>query len=236
MQTRFPLSTMNSKSLCLTVILLFVGLLGVSHAVSTTVTFDTDFMTGVGAGEIVSQGPPPNELARIFNYRENSVYATAIPFSNPNAPEPSHFHLFNQTTLPGVDNIGLLMGDDASGVSFTVGGMNPTIPFDVLGVNVVEVGTPDVFLRSFRNGSQLGEITLNAGFTGSPIFNSTEWGDITRFTATFGMPGAPPPDGGRLVLDNLQVNAVPEPATIGLFATGLAGLWSLRRKNKAVES
>ena len=121
---------------------------------------------------------------------------------------------------------------ETAGASFTVGGMSPTIPFDVLSVNIVEVGQPNVFLRSFRNGNQLGEITLLQGFTGSPTFDPAQWSGITGFTATFGTPGAEAPDGGRLVLDSLKVNAVPEPATIGLFGTGLAGLWWLRKKRQ----
>ena len=205
------------------------GFLGVALAVPTTVTFDTDFTTNVGAGNIVNQGNP--ELARIFTYEEQGVFASAIPFTNPDPNEaPSHYHLFDETILPGVDTIGLLMGDDAGGVSFTVGGMTPTTPFDVLSLNVVQVGPPNVFLRSFRNGAQIGEITLMEGFSGSPPFDSAQWRGITHLTATFGVPGEEAPEGGRLVLDNVQVNPVPEPSTIGLFGTGLAGLWWLRRK------
>ena len=240
MRAHFPLSTMNSLPLCLTVFILFVGLLEVSHAVPTTVTFDTDFNTGLGAGNIISQGDP--EKVRIFSYRENGLYASAIPFTTPDPNEPpSHYHLLNATTLGvPVDNIGLLLGDDSAGIQFTYGGMGPTIPFDVLGLDIFEIGEPGfighAFFRSFIGPTQVGEIILPPGFTGSPMFNTAEWSNITHFTATFGTPGASPPDGGRLVMDNLQVNAVPEPSTIWLFGIGLAGLWFLRHKRKPVSS
>ena len=211
------------KIFSVTCLLCSFGFLGVALAVPTTVTFDTDFMTNVGAGTIVDQGNP--ELARIFTYEAQGVFASAIPFTNPDPTEaPSHDHLFDETILPGIDNVGLLMGDDAAGVSFSVGGMTPTTPFDVLNLKVVQVGPPNVFLRSFRNGAQIGEITLMEGFSGSPTFDSAQWSGMTRFTATFGVPGEEAPEGGRLVLDNVQVNPVPEPSTIGLFGTWLAGL------------
>ena len=95
-----------------------------TNALAHDISFDTDYQTGLGDGEILSQGNP--ELARIFTYREDDVYATAIPFTVPQAA-PSHFHLFDEATLGvTVDIIGLLMGDDASGVTFTFGGESPT--------------------------------------------------------------------------------------------------------------
>ena len=219
--------------LSLSILFFFTCTLGAAYA--GTITFDTDFDTGIGQGTIFDQDP--DALARIFKYEEKGVFASAIPFTQSDPQEaPSHYHLFDAATLGvGVDNIGLLMGDDASGIQFTVGGMSPTTPFNVRNVDIFQVGededfTGNVFLRSFRGSQQAGEILLSEGFTGSPSFSASEWNNITHFTATFGVPGAEPPEGGRLVIDNLQVKPVPEPSTIGLIGLGLAGLWFLRRK------
>ena len=234
MPIRF-LSSYRLQLLSLFSILFFFALIGIAQATPLTITFDTDFNTGTGAGTIVDQDP--SALARIFKYEEKGLFATAISFNVPDPDEPpSHYHLFDSATLDvGVDNIALLMGDDSAGIQYTFGGMSPTTPFDVRDVDIFQVGededfTGNVFFRSFRGSQQVGEILLSQGFTGSPNFDPAEWNNITHFTTTFGTSGAEPPEGGRLVMDNLRVKPIPEPATIGLFGIGLAGLWFLRRK------
>ncbi|GJL55754.1 MAG: hypothetical protein NPIRA02_28860 [Nitrospirales bacterium] len=190
------------------------------------ISFKTDFNDPTaGPGMIVEQSTI--SPARIFQYTENSVYATAIRDTDPE----SHFHLFGD---------GLLMAGDSEGVRFTFDGPNPTTPFDVFSVDVTELGTVDTLFTPFT-GSTAGPSSLIPG-TGSFTFDPNAWHGISSFTATFG--NALPGETSRLVLTNLNVhqaestpnpNPVPEPGTLGLFGIGILGLGLLRYRKQSTD-
>ena len=186
-----------------------------SPASSHNITFKTNYLNpGAGPGMILDQSSA--SPARIFKYVEDDLYATAIRDIN----SESHYHLFGD---------GLLMGGDSEGVTFTFGGMSPTLRFDVESVEIVELGSYPTFFTPF-SGTTAGT-PLQVTSTGIINFDPSAWTGLSSFTATF---LTPRPEGldARLVMTDLDVHpsSVPEPSTIALFGTGLAGLWFLRKK------
>ena len=211
------------KIFSLTWLLCSFCFLGIAYAVNITASLLTDFVgTPPQPGTILEQST--DSAARIFKYEENSIFATAIRDVNPE----SHYHLFGA---------GLLAGGDGEGVVFTVGGMNPTLQFDVLSLDIAALDlelnsgeTVNAFLTPFF-GSTIGSnpgTGLAITNTGFIDFDPNHWSGVTHFIAAYDTPR--PGSGVGVTMKNLQVNAVPEPSTIGLFGTGLAGLWWLRRR------
>ncbi|GJL66301.1 MAG: hypothetical protein NPIRA05_12720 [Nitrospirales bacterium] len=208
-----------SASLCITLLLCFVCS---TSALGHGITFKTDFNDPTaGPGTILDQSSI--SPARIFQYTENNVYATAIR----DVDAESHFHLFGD---------GLVMAGDSEGVSFTFGGPNPTTPFNAFSVDVTELGTVDTIFTPFM-GTTAGPSSLITG-TGLFTFDENAWSGISSFTATFG--NALPGETSRLVFTDLNVhqaetnpNPVPEPGTLGLFGAGLIGLGLLRYRKKS---
>ncbi|GJL63799.1 MAG: hypothetical protein NPIRA04_24530 [Nitrospirales bacterium] len=186
------------------------------------ITFKTDFNDPTaGPGTILDQSSI--SPARIFQYTENDVYATAIR----DVDAESHFHLFGE---------GLVMAGDSEGVRFTLGEPNPTTPFNVFSVDVTELGTVNTLFTPFM-GTTAGPSSLIAG-TGLFTFDPNAWSGISSFTATFG--NSLPGQTANLVLTDLNVhqaetnpNPVPEPGTLGLFGAGLIGLGLLRYRKKS---
>ena len=207
--------TKRSWELMLTIVALVV--LTSSPAMSHNITFDTDFENpGAGPGTILDQSAI--SPARIFQYSEDDVYATAIR----DLDSESHYHLFGN---------GILIGGDSEGVRFTFGGPNPTTSFNVESLEVLELGTTGTFFTPFM-GSIAGPSSQVTG-TGTFNFDENDWSGISHFIASFETPL--PGSGARLVFTDLdlhqvETNPIPEPSTFGLFGIGLAGLWYLRRK------
>ena len=194
-------------------------LLTSSPAMSHNITFNTDFAnSGAGPGTILDQSAV--NAARIFQYTENDVFATAIR----DLDAESHYHLFGN---------GIVIGGDSEGVRFTFGGPNPTTPFNVESLEVLELGTTPTFFTPFI-GSTAGPASQVTS-TGLFNFDPNAWSGVSHFVASFDtpLPGA----GARLVFTNLDLHQaenapVPEPSTFGLFGMGFASLWYLRRKKQ----
>ena len=208
----------RSWELMLTIVA-FVVLIS-SPAMSHNITFDTDFNNpAAGPGTILDQSAV--NAARIFQYSEDDVFATAIR----DLDSESHYHLFGN---------GIVIGGDSEGVIFTFGGPTPTTPFNVESLDVLELGTIDTFFTPFM-GSTAGP-SSQVTSTGIFNFDENDWSNISHFTASFATPL--PGSGARLVFTDLDLhqaesNPIPEPSTFGLWGIGLAGLWYLRRKTLA---
>ena len=148
------------------------------------------------------------------------MFATAIR----DLDSESHYHLFGN---------GIVIGGDSEGVRFTFGGPNPTAPFNVESLEVLELGTTPTFFTPFM-GSTAGP-SSQVTSTGLFNFDPNAWSGVSHFIASFDTPL--PGTGARLVFTNLDVHQaenapVPEPSTFGLFGMGFAGLWYLRRKTQ----
>ena len=210
--------TKRSWELMLTIVALVV--LISPPAMSHNITFDTDFANpGAGPGTILDQSAMSD--ARIFQYTEDDVFATAIRVLD----SESHYHLFGN---------GIVIGGDSEGVRFTFGGPNPTTPFNVESLEVLELGTINTFFTPFM-GSTAGP-SSQVTSTGAFNFDENAWSGISHFIAAFETPL--PGSDARLVFTNLdlhqaETNPIPEPSTFGLWGIGLAGLWYLRRKKLA---
>ncbi len=208
--------TQRSLGLVLIILVLFAL---TSPAMSHNITFNTDFANpGAGPGMILDQSSV--SPARIFQYTEDDVFATAVR----DLSSESHYHLFGN---------GIVIGGDSEGVKFTFGGPDPTTPFNVESLEVLELGTVDTFFTPFM-GSTAG---MSAQVTSTGLFNfdPNAWSGISHFTASFETPL--PGTGARLVFTNLDLHQaqtntapVPEPSTFSLFGIGFAGLWYLRRR------
>ncbi len=190
-----------------------------SIAKATSVTFETDFITGEGVGTILSQ-----DSAQIFSYQENNVFFTAFPFSEPNESQ-SHFHLFSSVALPS-DNIDLLMGSDSAGLSITLGNTNPTEFFSFKNLDIREVRDgEDVVFEGFNNegstGIMLFSANTNPGFTtlDPTIFANVNRVDIYYLNSGL---GGEPISGSGIVFDTLQIEtvSVPETDTLPLSLAG----------------
>jgi hypothetical protein len=75
-----------------------------------------------------------------------------------------------------------------------------------------------------QNSEALSFGSINTAF-GDPLYNMNAM-DTYIITLTVSGPG------GQLASDTIVVNAVPEPTSMALFATGLAGLGMLRRRRR----
>ncbi|MDJ0508181.1 MAG: hypothetical protein QNJ64_02830 [Crocosphaera sp.] len=193
----------------------------IAHA--TSVTFETDFITGEGVGTILSQNS-----AQIFSYLENNVLFTAFPFTEPNDSQ-SHFHLFDNVALPS-DNIDFLMGSDSAGLSITLGNTAPTEFFSFINLDIREVRDgEDVVFEGFNNqgstGTMLFSANTNPGLTtlDSTIFTNVNRVDIYYLNSGL---GGEPLSGSGIVFDNLQIEtvSVPETDTLPLSLAGLTFL------------
>ncbi len=189
-------------------------------ALAHNITFNTDFNDpAAGPGTILEQSAM--SAARIFQYTEDDVYATAIR----DISSESHYHLFGN---------GIVIGGDSEGVAFTFGGPTPTTSFNVESIEVLELGSINTFFTPFM-GSTAGT-PAQVTSTGTLNFDENAWSGISHFIASFETPL--PGTGARLVFTNLdlhqgETNPVPEPGTLGLFGIGLAGLGLLRYRKKA---
>ncbi len=190
-----------------------------SPVLAHNITFNTNFANpGDGPGTILDQSAI--SAARIFQYTEDDVYATAVRDLSPE----SHYHLFGN---------GIVIGGDSEGVNFTFGGPTPTTSFNVESLEVLELGTINTFLTPFMGTSAGASAQVTS--TGLFNFDPTAWSGISHFVASFETPL--PGDGARLVFTNLDLHQadpapVPEPGTLGLLGLGLAGLGLLRYRNK----
>ncbi len=205
------------------VFLCAISMLGISWTtagLAHNITFNTDFNNpAAGPGTILDQSTI--NPARIFQYSEDDVFATAIR----DLDSESHYHLFGN---------GILIGGDSEGVQFTFGGADPTSStlFNVESLEVLDLGTVNTFFTPFM-GSTAGP-SAQVTSLGTFNFDPATWSGISHFVASFETPLT---QGSNLTFTNLDVhqastNPVPEPSTLGLFGTGLAGLWYMRRKNR----
>ena len=209
--------TQQSLGLALTIVVMVA--LTAAPTLAHNITFNTDYLNPTaGPGDILDQDP--NNLARIFQYTEDDVFATAIRVTDPD----SHFHLFGK---------GIVIGGDSEGVQFTFGGPTPTTLFNVESLEVLDLGTTDTFFTPFM-GNIAGP-SAQVSSLGIFDFDPSAWSGISHFTASFGTPTTT--DVTLLNFTNLdlhqaETNPVPEPGTLGLFGVGLAGLGFLRYRKK----
>lgn len=201
------------------------------NALAATISFETDFVTGDGVGEIQERGISSSQ---ILTYEEANVLFSAFPFTTP-ADSPSHFHLFSNVAEPET-NIDLLMGSDAAGLSITSGEEFPTTFFSLTSLEIREVRSgSDVVFEGFDDNGSTGTVLFEASSTpGLVMLDEAIFGKINRASVYYsgvGLGGDAPDESG-IVFDNVQIEPVPEPTTLFLSMTigTVATMFKLRRR------
>lgn len=205
--------------------LLFVFMLTVTDikADPVVITFD-DVDTSAGTQQIAQDR---YSSLGVMIFSQSTIPSNPLVGRSPNAPSPPNFVFAPRTSpLGGTGNGGLLVQfgqlsvpitTATDFVSFTVVDTGINTPFHI---NFWGVDPKDgIYILGFVNGS---------GTT--PVTFSTQNNRIVFFT--FG----PGPSGSIIGIDNLTFNTphvqTPEPATIVLLGTGLAGIGALVRKRR----
>jgi len=201
------------STLVIAISLVLSGLAPSAHAISRTITFDA------------AQCP---DAVCPQSYTENGITVTAETGSTLSFGDfgtPASQALINTFPNPAGSN---LFGPI---YTFTFAGG----AFDVLFVDIVDTGaaqfvpTPD----TIPNSSTLAGGFPSLGTVGDPMgggLNGSGWLNITSFTYRMG-----PDNFGSSAIDNLVIDDlgfIPEPGTLLLLGSGLAGLGFFRRRKK----
>jgi hypothetical protein len=191
--------------------LLTVGLLGSSFSQAATIDFE-EFLSGNGTGSIASQG---YVLTASTNPNTNTDYTIG--------------------TISAGNTSGLSYGwcPDCTATLETSAG-NPFSIFsaEILLFNLGPEGTLSVDITGYLAGGGTLETSISSEsteFEFKMLLFGPEWQGQVLEKIIFGLPSGPAGGSTAVRIDNIIVTAVPVPAAVWLFGSGLAGLAGFRR-------